>query len=264
VEQQTKAAKVKEAVRNNFEQSPDYYQSFEDRFGFFADLNRRLTAGMSFGPEPLILDIGCGTGASCGQILESVPTARVWGLDISPAMLKIAEDRFSGCDRAQFVEGDAAALPKYFDFKFDAIIYSASIFLIPDYKDSLKQAADLLKQEGMIGLTFMDGVYDADNRNLPALADEIANEGISLKKPVKLADFNTFFSDIFPERKTWDENIKASVEILREFFSIPAMSAGLFPGIPYPERVRKVNRIFDNLPDTEPLFRWAMTVGTKR
>jgi ubiquinone/menaquinone biosynthesis C-methylase UbiE len=264
VNQQAKTVKVKEAVRNNFEQSPDYYQSFEDRFGFFGGLNRRLTAGMSFGPEPLILDIGCGTGASCGQMLEVEPTARVWGLDISGAMLRIAKDRFSACDRAQFVEGDAATLPKYFDFQFDAIIYSASIFLIPDYQESLKQAAKLLKQEGMIGLTFMDGVYDADNRNLLALADEIVHEGISLKKPVKLAEFNEFFSGVFPERKTWDENIEASVDILREFFSIPAMSAGLFPGIPYPERVCKVNKIFDNLPDSEPLFRWAMTVGRKR
>ena len=91
MDQQTKVVKIKEAVRNNFEQSPDYYQSFEDRFGFFGRLNQKLMAGMNFGPEPLILDIGCGTGASCGQIMEALPAAHVWGLDISPAMLKTAQ-----------------------------------------------------------------------------------------------------------------------------------------------------------------------------
>lgn len=213
MDQQTKVAKIKQAVRNNFEQSPDYYQSFEDRFGFFRKLNQKLMAGMDFGPEPIILDIGCGTGASCGQIMEALPAARVWGLDISPAMLKTAQERYAACDRVKFVEGDAAALPKYFDFKFDTVIYSASIFLIPDYQESLRQAAELLNSGGMIGLTFMDGVYDAEERNLLAVADKIANQGISLKKPVKLEDFNGVFSGLFPERRTWDENLQVPVEV---------------------------------------------------
>ena len=50
-------------------------------------------------------------------------------------------------------------------------------------------------------------------------------------------------------------------ELLKAFYSVPAMSAGLFPKIEYSERVRKVGRLFDHLPKTEHYFRWIFMVG---
>lgn len=259
----SKAVKIKEAIRNNFDSSPDPYQSFEDRHGFFRDLSAKLLSRMDLVNRPDILDVGCGSGASCAQILDAISDARVWGLDISPAMLEAARARYPESEKLHFIEGDAANLPAYFDFSFDAVLYSASIFLIPDYEESLRQAIALLKDHGKVGLTFMDGLYDGDGNNLFIVADEQAKEGVSRNRPVKWAEFESFFAGMVPHHASWNEDFKPEEALLREFYSVPAMSAGLFPGVPFPERVRKVSRLFDLMPAGERIFRWRLMVGEK-
>jgi ubiquinone/menaquinone biosynthesis C-methylase UbiE len=258
-----KITKIKQAVKGNFELSPAYYQSFEDRYGFFRSLNEALVSGMDLPAEADILDVGCGTGASSLQLMEALPKCRVWGLDNSPAMLETARSRINESDRLSFVEGDAARLADYFSFRFDAVIYSASIFLIPDFKASLRQAGNLLKKGGRIGLSFMDGLYDPDGNNLLEIADREAKEGVSLRRPVSLPEFKSFCAEMFPGHKFWQEDFRLPKDLLREFFSVPAMSAGLFPGFEYPDRVGKVSRLFDHLPQTEVLFRWILIVGER-
>jgi ubiquinone/menaquinone biosynthesis C-methylase UbiE len=258
-----KITKIKDAVKGNFELSPAHYQSFEDRYGFFRTLNEALVSGMDLPSDADILDVGCGTGASSLQLLEALPKSRVWGLDNSPAMLETARSRINESDRLTFVEGDGARLADYFSFQFDAIIYSASIFLIPDFKESLRQANDLLKKGGRIGLSFMDGLYDPEGNNLLEIADREAKEGVSLRKPVTLQEFQSFFAEMLPGHKFWQEDFRLPKELLREFFSVPAMSAGLFPGFDYPDRVSKVSRLFDHLPQTEVLFRWILIVAER-
>jgi ubiquinone/menaquinone biosynthesis C-methylase UbiE len=259
----TKILRIKEAVRTNFDSSPDPYQSFEDRHGFFRKLSERLLSRMCLSDRPDVLDVGCGSGASCAQILDACPGCRVWGLDISSAMLDAARAKYPENNRLHFVEGDAANLPAYFDFSFDAIVYSASIFLIPDFQESLRQALDLLKEHGSLGLTFMDGLYDADGNHLFTQADERAKEGVSQKKPVNWSEFESFFAGIFPVHTSWNEDFRLEEDVLREFFSVPAMSAGLFPGVPFAERVRKAGRLFDLMPRTERIFRWRLMIGEK-
>lgn len=258
-----KIVKIKEAVRNNFDLSSDQYQSFEERHQFFRDLNRALLLAMNIGAGAAILDVGCGTGASSSQLLDDIPECRVWGLDNSSAMLAAARLKFPESERLRFVEGDAGRLADYFDFRFEAVIYSASIFLIPDYRESLRQAIGLLKDGGSLGVSFMDGLYDADGNNLLAIADANAGLGASLRKPVVLSEFATHFAELFALHRSWPHDFHMPPDFLREFFSIPAMSAGLFPGIPYAERVKNVNILFHHLPDVQPLFRWRLSVGKR-
>jgi ubiquinone/menaquinone biosynthesis C-methylase UbiE len=260
---QSRIARIKKAIRDNFDSSGDPYDAFEARHKFFWMLTSKLLDAMKVPADARVLDVGCGTGASCAHILEACPGARVWGLDISPLMLEKARQRFTGNERVTFVEGDAARLTEYFQEPFDAVVYGASIFLIPDYRESLRQARELLKEAGGVGLTFMDGVYDADNRNLLEVADRAAGEGVSLKKPVKWTDFEVSFRETFPCHRVWQERFPVPLDVLREFFSVPAMSAGLFPGVPYPERVRKVGRLFDHLTSRDTLFCWMFLVGEK-
>ncbi len=258
--EEKKVVRIKEAVRNHFEESPDHYQAFEERWGFFKKLNGVLLSRLSPPSAADILDVGCGTGASSRQLIETVPECRVWGLDNSPAMLRMARQKGES-DRLRFVEGDAAKLSQYFDFRFDLIVYSASIFLIPDYQESLRQAKGLLKGGGKVGLTFMDGLYDPELKNVLAVADRTAAQGVSLKKSVKLVEFHSFFTACFVRVRSWQEDLRLPEELLRDFFSVPAMSAGLFPGLPYHERVQKVRSLFDHLPRTENFFRWILMAG---
>jgi ubiquinone/menaquinone biosynthesis C-methylase UbiE len=256
-----KTARVKAAIKNNFDESADIYQRFEDRYAFFQRLTDTLVSRMSPAPGSDILDVGCGTGSSSAHILQAVPGCRVWGLDNSGIMLAMARSRLGDEDRLSFVEGDGARLGDYFDFRFEAILYTASIFLIPDYPESLRQARALLKKGGSVGLTIMDGLYDPDDTNLLAAADQEAQEGVSLRRPVLIPAFTALFREIFPRQQSWIEDLHLPEEILRDFYSVPAMSAGLFPKIEYSERVRKVGRLFDHLPKTDHSFRWIFMVG---
>lgn len=254
-------SRLKTVIRENFNQSSDRYQEFEDRYGFFRDLNEVLLSRMGLQAGALVLDVGCGTGASSLQIADFIPGSAVWGLDVSPGMLEVARARVGNSDRFRFIEGDAANLAAYFDTRFDAIVYGASIFLVPDFRQSLRQACDLVKQGGKVGLTFMDGVYAPDGENAFAAADQQAQLGVSLRKPVNLLELRHFFEHLFSSAKIWEENIDAPVDMLRDFFSIPAMSAGLFPGRPYADRVERVQRLFDYLAPAPVSFRWVMMVG---
>ncbi len=258
---ENKIEKIKRAIKGNFDASPAQYQVFEERHGFFRRLAETLLRRMELQANAQVLDIGCGTGASCLQILAAVPGSRVWGLDNSPAMLSAARSCVEESDRLTFIEGDAARLRDYFDFKFDAIIYSASIFLVPDYRQSLEHARSLLKQGGSVGLTFMDGPYDSENNHLLEMTEKVVKQGLSLKRPVNWGEFESFFGQIFPKRESWIENFRLPKDMLREFYSIPAMSAGIFPAVSYPERVKKVALVFDHIPKTEINVRWRVMVG---
>ncbi len=256
--------KIKNAVRTNYDESPALYQEFEDRYGFFRTLTRTLLARMKLPNEAVVLDVGCGTGASSVQISETIPESQVWGLDNSSAMLAAARATVGESDRVHFVEGDAGRLRKQFAFPFDGILYSACIFLIPDYQESLRQAGDLLRAGGKVGLTFMDGLYTHELKNALAEADREAREGVSLKKAVKLPELAGFFNELFPFHESWTEDFRLPRELLRDFFSVQAMSAGLFPHFPYSERVGKVARLFDHLPRTPVIFRWILMVGWRK
>ncbi len=256
-----KVGRIKRAVQKHFDESPDQYLAFEERYGFFRSLNDRLLERLKPRRGARVLDVGCGTGASSAHIVETVPDSRVFGLDISTEMLATARSTVGESERLTFVEGDASRLSEYFDARFDAIVYSASIFLIPDYRESLDQARQLLAPEGRVGLTFMDGVYNVEGKNALAVADREAGEGVSLRRPVQLANFYSFFTQLFPRSLNWQEDLLYSGQFLRDFFSVPAMSAGLFPGRPYAERLEKVGRLFDHLPKTQSIFRWIVIIG---
>lgn len=260
---EAKIKKIKRTVKGNFDQSPAEYQSFEDRYGFFRRLTAILINRMELPVTADILDVGCGTGASSLQIVNALPESRVWGLDNSVAMLDAARTRNGESDRLTFVEGDAANLTKYFQIQFDAIIYSASIFLVPDYRESLGQACSLLKTGGSVGLTFMDGLYDFDGNNLFEVAERTAKQGVSLKKVVNWSEFEAFFAQHAPWHRSWIEDFQLPRSQLREFYSIPAVSAGIFPGIEYSDRVKKVGRLFDNMPKKQILTRWRIMIGRK-
>ena len=40
-------------------------------------------------PDSEILDLGCGTGLELGFYFETVPTARITGIDLAPGMLDV-------------------------------------------------------------------------------------------------------------------------------------------------------------------------------
>ncbi|MBF0497608.1 MAG: methyltransferase domain-containing protein [Deltaproteobacteria bacterium] len=257
------AAKIKQAVVNNFEQSPDTYQAFEEEFGFFDALTTELIRPMSLPGKARVLDVGCGSGASIEPLLRAFPDGQIWGLDISPAMLKKAQDRYIDEDRVKLILGDAAQLTKYVDTGFDAVLYTASIFLIPDYLLSLEEAHSLLKDGGVAAATFIDGIYDQSDRNALAQADESAQTGINFKKAVVSDELKAAMKARFTLFEMRTVDFTCSVSMLKAFYSIPAQSAGLYPKLDYPTRLAMINRIFSLLSGEGLAFRWHILAGLK-
>jgi hypothetical protein len=140
-------------------------------------------------------------------------------------------------------------------------VYSASIFLIPDFELSLRQAGELLTPMGAVGLTFMEGLYDKDDNNLLELIETSRGIGISLKRAVKLHRCVEYFGELFPSHDLWRKDYEPDLEQLKTFFSVPAMSAGLFPSLPYEKRLEKVDDLFSLLPKSDLRFRWVFMTG---
>jgi arsenite methyltransferase len=84
-----------------------------------------------------ILDVGCGPGFYCVELLEDVgPSGSVVGVDGSAAMLTLAARRCAGQDNVELHEADATALPVE-DESFDAAVSVQVQEYIPDVDSGL-------------------------------------------------------------------------------------------------------------------------------
>ena len=71
-------------------------------------------------PGTRVLDLGCGTGLELGYYFESVPTARVTGIDLAPGMLDELRRKFP--DKALTL-----VLGSYFDVPFGEEVFDAAV-----------------------------------------------------------------------------------------------------------------------------------------
>jgi ubiquinone/menaquinone biosynthesis C-methylase UbiE len=246
--------RFKAAIERNFDQSADAYDAFESKHHLFEEVTRRLcdlAGGSSF---ERVLDVGCGTGISTLSLYRQLKgSPRINGLDLSESMLARASDRCSGLSRVAFTKGDAEKLLDHYSQPFDAIFYTASLFLIPDYAGSLSQALKLLKKDGALFISFYMGFFDAEHRDAMRLAFPDMNyrygavtiedlmSVLSAKKNLKTMDVDFYF--------------EVSRDFVLDFLTIPAQSAGLFPKLGYEERLPKVREICQGLfRKVDPLF----------
>jgi S-adenosylmethionine-diacylgycerolhomoserine-N-methlytransferase len=120
------------------------------------DLTRRyyllgrdtLIAELAPQPGARILEVACGTGRNLDLIGRRYPNAALYGLDISEEMLLSAAMRVGR--RARLVCTDACRFgPETFGVgRFDRIILSYSLSMIPDWDRALTNAAGHLAPGG--------------------------------------------------------------------------------------------------------------------
>lgn len=102
------------------------------------------------------LEIGCGTGLNFGRILRQLgPQGTLTGLDFSPDMLAVARKRVDrdGMKQVSLVRENAET----FDLgrKFDGILFSYSITMIPNWRAAVERCMAHLKPGGkMVVLDF--------------------------------------------------------------------------------------------------------------
>ncbi len=97
------------------------------------------------------MEVGCGTGLNF-RFLRGVvgEEGKVIGVDLTPEMLKEAEDRIkrNGWENVELVQSDAAAYE--FPEGINGVISTFAITLIPEYDRIIKKGAEALAQSGRL------------------------------------------------------------------------------------------------------------------
>ena len=107
-----------------------------------------------------VLDIGYGTGKSVVVLARAVgETGRVYGIDLSEGMYKIASDRVREADLLETVDlkcGDATKLP-FETNSFDAIFssFTLELFDTPEIPTVLRECHRVLRSPGSIVIVSM-------------------------------------------------------------------------------------------------------------
>ncbi len=102
-------------------------------------------------PESSILEVGCGQG----DLLDSIKGKEKVGIDFSPNMIDIAKQRFPDI---QFYEMSAEQIA--LDQKFDVIILSNLIGVLPDVESAFEQLNKVCHEKTRIIVTYYNRMWE--------------------------------------------------------------------------------------------------------
>lgn len=115
-----------------------------------------LIRELAVAPTGRVLEIACGTARNLLCIARRYPTAQCYGIDVSSAMLRTARasvEREGMAHRVRVELGDAASFDPMLLFgidRFDRIVISYALSMIPDWTLVLQRAIDLLAPNGAL------------------------------------------------------------------------------------------------------------------
>lgn len=114
----------------------------------------RMIAGLDVPPDGAVLELGCGTGRNLALAARRYPQARLFGIDISAAMLETADATLSRRalgDRVVLARADATRFEAQALFgraAFDRIFVSYALSMIPGWERAIDSALDALSPGG--------------------------------------------------------------------------------------------------------------------
>jgi ubiquinone/menaquinone biosynthesis C-methylase UbiE len=232
--------KIKLVVRKNFDESTETYDEFEKNHALFRTLTQHLARFCDIDEKMTILDVGCGTGASTFYLSEIAH--RVVGIDMSEGMLSVAQK--NRMPNTEFLLGDAETLSEYLHNTFDAILYNASIFLMPSPEKTLEGARSIMKKGGVCGASYLLSLFSSHIDIIEEFRKSGHAQNGSFIHPQNIKDA---FLGVFGDYE--EERVKIPVDMreAEEFYSIQAQSASLFPKKPYEERLLLVRNLFSHI-----------------
>ena len=122
---------------------------------FFQPIAASLLGAVPPTPDERWLDVGCGRGAVLLQAAEGVlPSGSVTGIDISPAMVDLAntQAQAAGLRNAHALVGNAIS-PDFAEGSFDVVASCLVLFFLPDPGEALRSWLRLLVPGGRLGVT---------------------------------------------------------------------------------------------------------------
>ena len=257
--------KVKKIVKNNFKISREKYFEFEKKYNFFYNLAYKLGEFLNIQSFHKVIDIGCGYGVSVNAIKNEFKTNNVIGIDISEEMINFGKNLYP---HLKLIVGDGEEILKLFREKFDIAVYNASIFIFPDTLTAFKNAYEILSENGILGFTHYPDIINNNGTNLFDLAYKLNNFPVPQKRVI--SDINTCINNLkianFKNIEIQEFSIDLKIDVLIDFFSIPAQSASLFPKYNYQERKTLIKKLFSKLKDFENSGKivWKMVKAIKK
>src|SRR5437763_437766 len=128
----------------------------------------RLVCELELAPGARVCEIGCGTGRILLALARRYPGAEIFGIDASNEMLKtaraaIARAGLSGRIRLERCLAEELG-PVTFGLSepFDAIVFSYTLSMIPDWGRAVDRAVEVLKPGGALAI-----VDFSEQRGLP-------------------------------------------------------------------------------------------------
>jgi S-adenosylmethionine-diacylgycerolhomoserine-N-methlytransferase len=115
----------------------------------------RLIARLALEPGGKLVEVGCGTARNLIAIARAYPRTRLYGLDVSAAMLETAGAaiRHAGLEhRITLIKGAAEDLdPAQFGVEsFDTVLFSYSLSMIPGWREALAAGLRSLSPAGRL------------------------------------------------------------------------------------------------------------------
>jgi SAM-dependent methyltransferase len=119
----------------------------------------------------VILDVGCGGGKTLGRLAQLAPLGKVFGIDISPDMVKYSKEvnkELIAQNRVQIVEGSVEKM-SFPDDYFNLVTAIETYFFWPNFRDAIREIRRVMKSDGKLLLVnemLKDGMYEVKNAKL--------------------------------------------------------------------------------------------------
>ena len=102
-------------------------------------------------PSKAILEVACGTGIGTEYAARKFPNAKIIALDLSPKMVKIAQERLRPYKNVTVIVGNVEHLS--FKRHFDAVFCTSAFHHFPNPKKAMHEIRKVAKKGSTIAIT---------------------------------------------------------------------------------------------------------------
>jgi demethylmenaquinone methyltransferase/2-methoxy-6-polyprenyl-1,4-benzoquinol methylase len=111
---------------------------------------RAAVTATGIGPGDAVLDVACGTGKLAAVLADRVgPFGRVAGVDLAPAMIALAADRYRDVVQIDFRVANALDLP-FAAGEFDAATIAFGLRNLADFEAGFREMARVVRPRGWV------------------------------------------------------------------------------------------------------------------
>ena len=203
----------KTTICNNFSRNA---HSYDDNNDVQNEAARMLIKRLPVRKPGTILEIGCGTGNYTQLLRDAFRKSRIEAIDISDAMIKLAEKKLSDGNTV-FWTADAETAE--FNRKFDLVTSNAVFHWLGDLESMSGKLKDLIKEDGAVTFsifgpkTFLElkkSIMAVAGKDVPMTADNFYD-----KEKIGLI-FRKHFKDVRVTERIMTETYPSLTDLLRK------------------------------------------------